>query len=199
MERPLQCTPHSHSPSHYRPASNPHSAPVVVGALFAPAPLTNIVMIDASFVLPDMFKGGKGYPLMAMTNSETFGAFPATKGIDRHCIFSLWPRPKPHASQSPPARGACTGLHIMSHDKRNVSGDRLATSFTCLTFKFEADIYCLYKFSLGKHPFFSILHFPHNLILRPRGERRKLAWQRAWHENTMMLPVTTCRRCPRGD
>jgi len=179
MERPLQWT-HSHSPSHYRPASMPHSAP-------------------ASFVLPDMFKGGKGYPLMAMTNSETFGAFPATKGIDRHCIFSLWPRPKPHASQSPPARGACTGLRIMSHDKRNVSGDRLATSFTCLTFKFEADIYCLYKFSLGKHPFFSIRHFPRNLILRPRGKRRKLAWQRAWHENTMMLPVTTCRRCPRGD
>jgi len=40
MERPLQWT-HSHSPSHYRPASMPHSAP-------------------ASFVLPDMFKGGKG-------------------------------------------------------------------------------------------------------------------------------------------
>ena len=43
--------------------------------------------------------------------------------------------------------------------------------------------------------------------LRPRGKGRKLAWQRALHENTMMLrmqmvpnvmPVATCRRCPRG-
>ena len=43
--------------------------------------------------------------------------------------------------------------------------------------------------------------------LRPRGKGRKLAWQGAWHENTMMLrmrmlpnllPAATCRRCPQG-
>ena len=43
--------------------------------------------------------------------------------------------------------------------------------------------------------------------LRPRGKGRKLAWQGALHENTMMLrmqmlpnvmPVATCRRCPGG-
>ena len=43
--------------------------------------------------------------------------------------------------------------------------------------------------------------------LRPRGKGRKLAWQGALHENTMMLrmrmllnllPVATCRQYPRG-
>ena len=42
--------------------------------------------------------------------------------------------------------------------------------------------------------------------MRPRGKGRKLAWQGALHENTMMLrmrmlpnvlPVATCQRCPR--
>ena len=41
--------------------------------------------------------------------------------------------------------------------------------------------------------------------LKPRGKGQKLAWQWAWHENTMMLrmrmlpnllPVATCRGCP---